>query len=138
VVAAIVATRRGRGDFAVTTSGPELQQPALVPVVAGTMLSLRIASTSRPSSAVTIETFTRRGRSLGRQRVAVTGRAVTGWRLRDPAGRAAYLVASPEAGSAGVYAVAHYSSRAGITALALRPATYTVVRPAVAATVTTQ
>jgi hypothetical protein len=138
LVAAIVATSGGRGeDFTVTTSGPELLRPALVPVIAGTVLGLRITSTSRTGSAVSVETFTRRGRSLGRHRVAVTGRAVTGWTLRDPAGRAAYLVVTTEGSSAGVYALAHYSGRAGIAALALRPATFTVVRPAVAATVTT-
>jgi hypothetical protein len=106
-------------------------------VIPGTSLRLRLVSTSRTSTAVTVEAVSARGRSLGRVRVAVPGRTVTGWTLRHAAGRAAYVVVAADGSSTGLYAVAHYTGRAGIAAVAVRPGAYTVVRPAVTATVVT-
>jgi P pilus assembly chaperone PapD len=138
VVAATVATRSGRAaDFAVSGSGPELRRAGVVPVIPGASLRLRLVSTSRTSTAVTVEAVSARGRSLGRLRVAVPGRTVTGWTLRHAAGRAAYVVVAADGSSTGLYAVAHYTGRAGIAAVAVRPGAYTVVRPAVTATVVT-
>jgi P pilus assembly chaperone PapD len=138
VVAATVATRSGRAaDFAVTASGPELQRAGVVPVVPEASLTLRLVSTSRTATAVTVEAFSMRGRSVGHQQVAVPGRTVTDWTLRRSKGRAAYVVLLADGSTAGLYGVAHYTGRAGISALAVRPGTYTVVRPAVTASVTT-
>jgi uncharacterized protein DUF5719 len=138
VVAATLATRSGRAaDFAVTGSGPQLQRAGVVPVVPGASVSLGLVSTSRTATAVTVEAFSTHGRSLGRHRVAVPGRTVADWTLQHSAGRAAYLVLAADGSSAGLYAVAHYSGRAGIAALAVRPGAYTAVRPAVTASVTT-
>ena len=138
VVAATLGTRSGRAvDFAVTGSAPQLQRAGVVPVVPGASVSLGLVSTSRTATAVTVEAFSTRGRSLGRHRVAVPGRTVTDWTLQHAAGRAAYVVLAADGSPAGLYAVAHYSGRAGIAALAVRPGTYTVVRPAVTASVTT-
>jgi P pilus assembly chaperone PapD len=138
VVAATVATRSGRAaDFAVTASGPQLQRAGVVPVVPETSVTLRLVSTSRTATAVTVEAFSTRGRSLGRQRVAVPGRTVTDWTLRRSKGSVAYVVLLADGSTAGLYAVAHYTGPAGISALAVRPGTYTVVRPAVTASVTT-
>jgi P pilus assembly chaperone PapD len=138
VVAATVATRSGRAaDFAVTASGPQLQRAGVVPVVPETSVTVGLVSTSRSATAVTVEAFSTRGRSLGRQRVAVPGRTVTDWTLRRSKGRAAYVVLLADGSTAGLYAVANYTGPAGISALAVRPGTYTVVRPAVTASVTT-
>jgi hypothetical protein len=138
VVAATVATRFGRAaDFAVTSSGPQLQRAGVAPVVPGASVTLRLVSTSRAAAGVTVEAFSTRGRSLGRQRVAVPGRTVADWTLRRSKGRAAYVVLTADGSTAGLYAVAHYTGRAGISALAVRPGTYTVDRPAVTASVTT-
>jgi P pilus assembly chaperone PapD len=137
VLAATVATRSGRaGDFAVTASGPQLTRAGVVPVVPEASVTLRLVSTSRTATAVTVEAFSARGRSLGRHRVAVPGRTVTDWTLQQSAGTAAYVVLAADGSPAGLYAVAHYAGRAGIAALAVRPGTYTVVRPAVTASVT--
>jgi hypothetical protein len=57
--------------------------------------------------------------------------------LQRSAGRAAYVVVTADRSPAGLYGVAHYTGRAGIASLAVRPGTYTVVRPAVTASVTT-
>jgi hypothetical protein len=61
---------------------------------------------------------------------------MTRWALQQSASRAAYLVVAADGSSAGLYAVAQYTGRAGIAALAVRPGVYTVVRPAVTASVT--
>jgi hypothetical protein len=138
VVAATVANRSGRAaDFAVTTSGPQLQGPGVVPVVPGASITLRLVSTSHTATAVAVEAFSARGRSLVRDRVAVSGRTVTRWALQRSAGRAAYVVVTADGSPAGLYGVAHYTGRAGIASLAVRPGAYTVVRPAVTASVTT-
>jgi P pilus assembly chaperone PapD len=138
VVAATVVNRSGRAaDFAVTGSGPRLERAGVVPMIPGASVTLRLVSTSRSATAVTVEAFSTRGRSLGRDRVAVPGRTMTRWTLQHSAGRAAYLRVAADGSSAGLYAVAHYSSRTGIAALAVRPGSYTVVRPAVTASVTT-
>jgi hypothetical protein len=134
-VAAATITERGRPtapDYIVSAAGHQIDQPAVLPVVAASRMSLRFVTSLRAGAAVTVTTLDAKGRRLARDHVQVTGRAVTDWRL--PRGTpAAYVVVDNSGHAAGLQGVADYEAHGALTALPVLSGSYTVTRPDVAA-----
>lgn len=131
VLAATVTDRRQAPvpDYSIAVAGHQIDEPAVVPVVAAAELSLRFVTGTRTSATVTA--FDAQGRRLSRDRVQVAGRVVTGWRLPRGAA-AAYVVVANTGRTPGLQCVADFKSRGGVIALPALSGSYTVTRPAVA------
>ncbi len=117
------------GDFAVVSTSRGLDDPAVVPVIDGSRLSLSFTNAERATAVVTIAAVDGHGSAVSKQDVNVEGRKVTSWRLRRGSG-AAYVVVSVRLGQT-LHAVADYVGRAGVSALPVLSGTYTVTRPSV-------
>ncbi len=130
-VTAATITQRGPAT-AISATGHPIDQPAVLPVVAGAGLSLRFVNGQRAGTAVAVATFDAQGRLLATDHLQVTGRAVTGWRLHRRT-HAAYLVVDDTDPASGLQGVADYLSHGAITALPVLSGSYTVTRPAIAA-----
>ncbi|MDX6325409.1 MAG: hypothetical protein QOK15_1763 [Nocardioidaceae bacterium] len=127
--ATVTAVTRPVDDVAISGSFPALGDPAVVPVIPGTELSLLFASAGRSEATVTINSFDDSGRSLSDEELHAPGSTLTTWRLpRSKA--AAYVVVTVTVGE-GLHAVASYEGDAGLAALPVVPGTFTVRRPAV-------
>lgn len=131
VLGTVVDTSRATSDFAVSVVSQALTDPAIVPVLPDTDLSLAFASTDRVGGKVAIESFDDGGRSLTRENLNLRGLTTTTWKPASPNGnepQAAYLVVTV-AVDGRTQATAHYQSPAGISSLPVRSGVYTVIRP---------
>lgn len=130
-VTAITVSEPGgaRSDLTVSAAGPQLRQPAVVPLVSGYRTTLAFATTRGTGGTLAVRAYDARGRQLGRFPVAVRGAATTAWTVlrRD----AAYLVITVPA-RARITATAGYRGPGGVAALPVTSAVWTARRPAVA------
>ncbi len=130
VTGAIVSETSGRTrDVAVSTAAEPMGSPAVVPTMAGTRLTLAVASPSPGPQDVRIRGFDHTGAQISSTGVTVAGRATTTWELPADS-RASYLVVTVPSGGR-LSATATYSAAAGTSQLPVLSGSYTVVRPVV-------
>ncbi|MBA2561112.1 MAG: hypothetical protein H0V07_14735 [Propionibacteriales bacterium] len=127
--ASATVVRDGVDDVAVTSSSPPLTDPAVVPIVPGTAVSLAFVSGARTASTVSIDVVDDSGTSLSERDVPISGSALSTWVVPERI-EAAYVVITADA-AAHLHGVAHYRGKGGITALPILSGTYTVTRPVV-------
>jgi hypothetical protein len=126
---AVVSTTKGkrRGSVVATTS-PGLRDPAVVPMLTGTQVSLVFAGGSSGRSSVSVEAVDARGAVHARRSLQVDD-GLTLWSPHLPR-RVAYLLVTVTSGR-GVHGVASYRSAAALSTLPVVSGRYTVTRPAV-------
>ena len=131
VTAALVSENSsGPVDLSTSSSSPELDAPAVVPVFGTTNVSLAFATRQAGGGAVRIQAYDDSGASVGSAaRVPVKTGTTQVWDGPVPRG-AAYLVVSVPDGS-GVHAVATFHSAQGLSSIPVVSGTWTVTRPAV-------
>jgi hypothetical protein len=137
VLAATITYRRHgpARDYAVAAAGHQIDDPAVVPVVAPARLSLSFVTSTPAGASASIATYDAQGRRLSNDRVQVAGRVVTTWRL--PRGTsAAYVVVTNTGHAPGLQGVADYVMPGAVLALPVLSGLYTVARPAVASILT--
>ena len=122
-------------DYTVAPAGQPIDDPAVVPVVAPARLSLRLVTSTPAGASVSVATFDALGNRLSNDRMQVSGRAVTTWRLRRRT-PAAYVVVTHTGQAGGLQGVADYVMRGAAIALPVLSGSYTVTRPAVTSILT--
>ena len=131
VLGAVVSEDDDAADFTMSSVGSPITDPAVVPVVPGTDLSLVFASGTRTSGQVSIEAFGRGGESIRTDEVNLKGFASTTWEPGKTGDRKpAYYVVTVTV-DAGLQAVAHYDSDDGVATLPVSSGVYAVQRPGV-------
>ncbi len=117
-------------DFTVSTASAALTDPAVVPLLPDSDLTLLLTTPDPIGGSLRVATFNDVGTRLRNQVVNVKGAAATVW--EPPEGRnLAYLVVSVRAGEA-ITGMASYRSPDGITSVPLRSGIWSITRPAVA------
>ncbi len=117
-------------DLSSTSSSPVLDGPAVVPVFAGTRLSLAFASGQAGGGAVRVQGYREDGEPVGEPtRIGVKAKTTRAWEVRVERGTS-YLLATVAERSR-LQGVATYRGRTGVSAIAVVSAPTAVVRPAV-------
>ncbi|MGI8434451.1 MAG: DUF5719 family protein, partial [Nocardioidaceae bacterium] len=136
VTGAVRQTSALDGDFALSSSSPVLDEPAVVPVIVGSHLQLTFVSASRSGGGgkVGIETFDVDGASLAEEDLQLPGLRTTSWNLspRESGGssEAAYVVVTVQVDGR-ASAVAHYAGPTGLAVLPVLSGVVTVTSPGV-------
>ncbi len=117
-------------DFTVSTASEALTDPAVVPLLSDSDLTLLLTTPDPIGGSVRVATFNDAGTRLRNQVVNVKGAAVTVWEPPEDT-KPGYLVLSRRAGEA-ISGMASYRSPDGITSVPLRSGVWSITRPAVA------
>jgi hypothetical protein len=114
-----------RNDVTYADMATPLTGPAVAPVVPDGRTTLQLTAGTEAAEAV-VEGFDRRGRSTGRDEVAIDASATATWR---PSGGTAYAVVRPVEGA--LFGAAVYDRGAGLASSVLTPAPIRVRLPEV-------
>lgn len=131
VIGAISESSEDAADIAVASAGPELDAPAVVPLIPDHDLAIAFTSAVRTAGDVTVTAYDGNGEEVDREDFNLKGFTTTVW---EPSGkvadRAAYLVvvAAPEGRT---HAVVQYSAKDAIASVPVVPGVYTLDRPSV-------
>jgi hypothetical protein len=117
-------------EFSTASSSPVLDDPAVVPLFAGSRCSLTFATAERDGATLGIQPYDDQGAPLGTSgQVALKARTSRTWTGTAPHD-AAYVVVTVTDGTQ-VHGVATYHGHAGQSAIPIVSGTWTVTRPAV-------
>jgi hypothetical protein len=135
ITGAVVSTDRG-ADYAVSAPSDSLTDSAVVPVVPDVDLELQFTGSAQQSTGrFTVTGYDRQGQPVFDDTVNIDGLRTVQWTPSEKkrAGKAAYIVVSPSLETP-AQAIAQYTGKDGIAALALAPGVFSVTRPAVGQT----
>jgi hypothetical protein len=131
VVAAVAERSDQAADIAVAGAGPELDAPAVVPLIDGHDLTIAFSSAVRVAGDVTLTAYDDRGDEVDREDVNVKGFTTSAWEpSAKAADRAAYIVVSADPAGR-THAAAQYSADDAIASMPVVPGVYTLTRPSV-------
>jgi hypothetical protein len=131
VIATVVEHREKTEDFAVTSSSPAIEAPAVIPIIDGADLTLALTSDQRASGKVTVAAYGRDGSELSSTSFNFKGFTTKLWEPNAKTlKQAAYLLLSLPV-DLDLHGVAQFSRPDGVTSLPITSGIVTLSKPSV-------